>query len=216
VTVAIVSFLAAFAASGCIVTGAHCAAPVHAAERWLTRKLMPASGEHSDPRETGPLNVLPVEPEEPRTSLLAPEWTAAPYAGHHAARESRETPPAVVTVDARIFGRGDEGASVLAWGPRIDVYQRFVELCADNGIEHPEFGPLRPTPPEGIEVTRRDGTMLVGGMSVFDPCPAPEQPSMSMLPLTGPIPRIHSREYNEAPQLAVREAQERLARGLTA
>jgi hypothetical protein len=197
-TVAIVSFLAAFAASGCIVTGAHCAAWVHAAEHRLTVFFMGATGGHADPRETGPLNVLPVEPEEPRTSLLAPEWTAAPYAGHHAAREPRETPA---------LAPGLSG---------IDVYQRFVRMCADNGIEHPEFGPLRPTPPEGIEVTRRDGTMLVGGMSVFDPCPTPEQPSMSMLPLTGPIPRVHSREYNEAPQLAVREAQERLARGLIA
>jgi hypothetical protein len=202
-------FLVAVAAAllGLVALTAEFAGDVKRAEHRLAVFFMAATGGHADPRETGPLNVLPES--GPRTSLLAPDWTPAPYAGHHAAAQPRETPPAVVRVDARIFG--DEGASVLAWGPGIDVYQRFVRLCDDNGIEHPEFGPLRPTPPEGIQVTVGGVTMLCGGTDQFAPCDTPANPSPSMLPLTGEFPRIHASDRPQYGQVPVLEA-ERLER----
>jgi hypothetical protein len=76
---------------------------------------------------------------------------------------------------------------------------------------HPRFGALADTPPDGIEAVRPDGTITVGahdalsdaeiaaltprrepirGRQPWQPCEPPPDPSPSMLPLTGPLPKV--------------------------
>lgn len=65
---------------------------------------------------------------------------------------------------------------------------------------HPRLGPLRDTPPDGITVLRPGGQIRVGGelprrgelrnREPWQPCDPPPDPSPSMMPLTGPIPKV--------------------------
>jgi hypothetical protein len=186
VTIVIVSFLAAFAASGCIVTGAHCAAWVHAAEHRLAVFFMGASGLHADPRETGPLNVLPQATPPRGTAVLQDrmvsdvraEYDITPHGKHHAGERKPVTEQVIDVAEAP--GRPP-------W-PRVTGSFPKLDGAA-----------------EAIERTAYIRRQMSGAMVTRDP-------EVLRQVLNG----LRAPEYGEAPQLDVGEAQERLARGLMA
>ncbi|HTJ37082.1 MAG TPA: hypothetical protein VL738_27970 [Dactylosporangium sp.] len=186
-TIAIVSCLGILAALGFTVTGAHLAARVHAAEHRLTVFFMPATGERADPRETGPLNVLPVAPTPPRgtavlqdrmVSDVRAEYDMTPHGKHHAGERKPVTEQVIDVAEAP--GRPP-------W-PRVTGSFPKLDGAA-----------------EAIERTAYIRRQMSGAMVTRDP-------EVLRQVLNG----LRAPEYGEAPQLDVGEAQERLARGLMA
>lgn len=159
--------------------------------------FMPATGERAHPRETGPLNVLPEQPEHPRYGTLLndtpAEGTQVPVqgavltVGKHERTQPREDAEPVMGDRWLHEVRAERDAF-----QRPDVADLFYDAAQREGISVP------PSLYDRFADAERE--------MLFGPCPTPAHPSPSMLPLTGPIPRIHASDrpqYGQAPVAGV-------------